>query len=917
MPQAPSAIDPLRRQLLSVGFLPDQVQTDFAVPGSGGKAALLAFADHPFDSRTACVAAVVDEEFGDSDLASLRPLGAPVVFQCQPGRIIFWSQGSDRPRFQQRLTIRELPRFFRTHREELSPQAIYRAKLWGRLDSRYQLSFVDAGLMPLVEEEAGHGLTRLVERVVKETKRTLGWGTDIPDRDGCWLIQSTFWLLAAKILQDKGVAGFIRLDLTDVEATYARLAHHYNSDRPKPVRVSSKAKRAALAGAAEVIRQFGHCGCVSTEALAHVYESALIDRETRRKLGTHSTPPWLVDYIVGRLRPWIEELAVEERRVFEPACGHAAFLISAMRTLSELLPGDWPQSRRTYLRRRLRGVEIDAFALEIARLSLTLADVPNPNGWALMPGDMFLHDQLGRGVRDATIVLGNPPFESFGDAKPHADCLPNKAAETFRQVVENLAPGALFGFVLPQTFLHSKQATEVRKKLLRDFEIAEISLFADKVFLYGEPESAVVIGRRTAEPRETSATIRYQWIKEKQVEVFSRTYAPSSATSAKAEAFCSSPTASLRLRELSELWQYLSGAPRLANIAVLGQGLFHKGDRDPTLPANAVKVSPCYQEGLVPGFASWHEDQMTHALPQTSWLNLSPEVIDRRVLGADRGTPQILMNYARVSREAWRLKALIDEEGHPVTSRFSVIRPGDSRLSLSVLWAICNSPVANAYAYCTSSKRDVLVGHMRQLPVPDVRTLDCGALDSAVREYLAAARSVPSAEAVSPKPRAKRPRSRREQPLLFPDEHGSAHGVDIAWLERLRHLHWRIDAEVLRLYDLPAHLERQVLDLFAGVERKGVPFQQTEYFPPDFTELSRLSELLAITDSWPRTNRRRGKLMDLEEKGRLSAKQAQELESLQRLADARVSLLKPTYLEGADGIIDDLKRRGQWIEQQS
>ena len=138
MPQAPSAIDPLRRQLLSVGFLPDQVQTDFAVPGSGGKAALLAFADHPFDSRTACVAAVVDEEFGDSDLASLRPLGAPVVFQCQPGRIIFWSQGSDRPRFQQRLTIRELPRFFRTHREELSPQAIYRAKLWGRLDSRFQ-----------------------------------------------------------------------------------------------------------------------------------------------------------------------------------------------------------------------------------------------------------------------------------------------------------------------------------------------------------------------------------------------------------------------------------------------------------------------------------------------------------------------------------------------------------------------------------------------------------------------------------------------------------------------------------------------------------------------------------------------------------------------------------------------------------
>jgi hypothetical protein len=31
-----------------------------------------------------------------------------------------------------------------------------------------------------------------------------------------------------------------------------------------------------------------------------------------------------------------------------------------------------------------------------------------------------------------------------------------------------------------------------------------------------------------------------------------------------------------------------------------------------------------------------------------------------------------------------------------------------------------------------------------------------------------------------------------------------------------------IDAEVLKLYDLPSHLERQLLDLFTGVERKGV-----------------------------------------------------------------------------------------------
>ena len=241
----------------------------------------------------------------------------------------------------------------------------------------------------------------------------------------------------SKILHDKDVAGFIRLDLTDLEEVYERLADHYDSQSPRPVAIGGRKKRDALVAAAEKIQKFGHCGCVSTEALAYLYESALLDRETRSKLGTHSTPTWLVDYIVGRLRPWIErDIPVGDRRVFEPACGHAGFLISAMRLLSELLPAGWHEPRRAYLRKRLRGVEKDTFALEIARLSLTLADVPNPNGWALTEADMFGVDCLEHAVREATIVLGNPPFENFDKNDRREGWLPNKAAETFRRVVE-------------------------------------------------------------------------------------------------------------------------------------------------------------------------------------------------------------------------------------------------------------------------------------------------------------------------------------------------------------------------------------------------------------------------------------------------------------------------------------------------
>ena len=44
----------------------------------------------------------------------------------------------------------------------------------------------------------------------------------------------------------------------------------------------------------------------------------------------------------------------------------------------------------------------------------------------------------------------------------------------------------------------------------------------------------------------------------------------------------------------------------------------------------------------------------------------------------------------------------------------------------------------------------------------------------------------------------------------------------------------KIDAEVLRLYDLPPRLEKQLLDFFAGHERKGIDFKFHDYYPKEF-----------------------------------------------------------------------------------
>lgn len=54
-----------------------------------------------------------------------------------------------------------------------------------------------------------------------------------------------------------------------------------------------------------------------------------------------------------------------------------------------------------------------------------------------------------------------------------------------------------------------------------------------------------------------------------------------------------------------------------------------------------------------------------------------------------------------------------------------------------------------------------------------------------------------------------------------------------------------IDAEVMRLYDLPPKMEKRVLYLFQGVQRKGVDFSLTGYYPENFESAIPLHEYLS------------------------------------------------------------------------
>jgi hypothetical protein len=345
-PLRAAAIEPF---LLACGYAGALLKSQYRL-GTGEIVPLVGFAHPPADARTACVA-VVEASTGSAEIVEkFRVLAAPVVFVCGRNGLEWWKQSADSPvRVMPPIPPDKLRSFFGAHANDFSPDAIYRAKTWGRFDIQHQRSFVDLGLMPMVEEQIGRDLERLIVRNVQKLKALLNWAV-LSDKKGQWLLKSVFWLVSAKILRDKKVAQFGSLDPHDVGPLLVAVAEHYDAGR---ISITSQRQRDALAEIAGGIAEFSNLQLATTESLAYVYENTLISKATRQSLGTHSTPSYLVDYVVGKLAPWIADIPAERRNVFEPACGHAAFLVSAMRLLTELLPDERSSAsqRRSYLRK--------------------------------------------------------------------------------------------------------------------------------------------------------------------------------------------------------------------------------------------------------------------------------------------------------------------------------------------------------------------------------------------------------------------------------------------------------------------------------------------------------------------------------------------------------------------------------------
>ena len=784
------------------------------------------FATKPWDFDSACIAVMAGNGNSEATARSCREMGAPIIWVSNNGTVDWWTQHGAGPTRFASASIQEFPALVHRYKAKLDPLSIYRGKTLARIDKSRQLDFVDAGFLPLLRDEAGKKLHDLVEEMLSATLAGLGKGE--PSRQELRnVFTAVFRLLAGKILKDKSVRGFQRLDLSDPSDVLRAVGKHYNA-RQADISITSR-WATALGSAASLLCKAGSFEVVSPETLAYVYEHMLVTKPMRKMLGIHATPPWLVDYIVWQLYDRILEIPETDRHVFEPACGHAPFLLSAMRLLRMEISNKDEAEVHRYLKSHIHGLEIDDFAREIARLSLTLADVPNPNGWDLRGDDMYASNVLQQEAAKCAILLSNPPYEAFTRAESEkykelgfAVTKP-KAIELMERTLAWLPGGAVFGLVLPQNVLQGTEARGVRKALLRDFDLLEICLLADKVFEEGEPESVVLLGRRRV--GDTAArTVRYLRVREEGIQKFKEFYQPDSRLEVKIDRFEADPQNSFLVPDLPDVWAALGDHPRLSSLADVGQGFsFAKKG----LLAVARKAAKRKIEGAVPAILDGHTKVAIWDLPLRSWLNPAKTPVKPWRSGFATGEPQVLVNYVRATRGPWRLKAFLDYEGRAVINTYVTVRPKPEGPPIEFLWALLNSPISNAYVYCHTMQKHNYDGLIAKLPLPQRWKDHVRPIIEAARAYLQVVR--PS-----------------EVLVLRADNETVACEALLA-----------MDAAVMRAYNLPVRLERAVLDLFRlplvkreERRRKGIGCAFGDYYPPGFT--SYLPLYMIISDHFQR-----------------------------------------------------------------
>lgn len=585
------------------------------------------------------------------------------------------------------------------------------------------------------------------------------------------LFPLVFRLLAGKILIDREDNRVSSIDPDDPRQVVATVETLYSLP---PQRLQwTKARVMQLASAWLALREGLYVRNVAADDLAFVYENTLITPETRKAFGTHSTPYSAADYVIRSLR-LPEGNAAARLRVYEPFAGACVFLTAALRRFKELFPQSWTVSKvHEHLVSHFVASEIDPFACEIARLALILADYPNHNGWRITREDLFKSNQLADRVSQCDVLLCNPPFEDLEELVEGISV--HKPVVLLDAVIQT--PPAYVGVVMPSGFSTHKVYREHIRRICEIYADVEVMLLPEGVFRHASIGAEVLIAQSRrdnsiiGEGSSDDSTIRKSIVRRADWPRFTQTLQTSSSDVEQVNPRRSPGL--VALRPLRRIWDYLAEFPILDNVVELHRGLEWKTDQRDASRSEALAG---FRRGL-----HRRESLAQFEMKQATYIDTRPSNLRGGAISYSWSSPKIICNAARTSRGPWRLAAVVDLDGLYVSQQFFGIwlrETDESPLSLVELCAVLNSPLANAFSFVHDEERRFRVEVMKRIPLPQVRI--SREIESLVADYMAACEG--------------------DHGPLFSSRPKSAPDLLL-----------EIDAMVLKAYDLPPKLERELL----------------------------------------------------------------------------------------------------------
>lgn len=746
---------------------------------------LAAFAQEPPSYRSACIGIAVPSNNSSEAIKEYQALGAPQILALHPEdeKILRWKiLAHGRPELIESIDPIYLRNAILLHQNDWNPEQVLRAKSIRFTKEPIQLDFFDIGLIPLIEERVNDKLDQLLRDVLAICKSVYKEYHATDPNDNA-LFRLVFRLVAAKLLGDRQHSD--KWLSSNAQEVIREVEKFYFSNTPHQIVLEDIHVQNA---AWKRIRTAFSFQNLSVEALAYVYENTLVSHDLRKKQSIHATDLALAEYIVQQLP--FEKLPLEERRIFEPFAGHAPFLIAALSRLRNLLPTNIStEYRHDYFVQMLTGMEVDAFACEVAGYSLILADYPNPNGWHIETANIFKSPRLDDYLAQANVVLCNPPYERFTkeERKTYTNLYSvNKAVEALYRVLQN--PPRLLGFVLPRTFIDGQMYVEARKKIANFYNNISLVAIPAKAFNYAKSETVLLIahGARTTRP-----IWNFALVERKNYEQFIFTgevtwQMQASPTFIENQTYRG--TFNFWYTPLHPLWDALASLPRMGDIADIHRGIEYKAfqrNKDEL-------ISDLPHIGFARGLRLTTRDLEPYAPKHFTYFNMDPSKMLYEAYKLPWEKPKVIVNAGRINADRWLIAGVLDKQGLVCYQNFHGVWPKDT-IPLEIIVALFNSPIANAFLSTHRTAWHNRKDTIMQIPVPNLRPAQIRLVASLVQEYI----------------------SYQEKSDIWLE--------DAKYFEsRSRGIIKQIDAELLSAYNLPRHLESELLKYFQGYKRPGL-----------------------------------------------------------------------------------------------